>query len=191
MSESGLTIKFEDKKMKAWLDRVIKKSPERLDSAVKLTTAESLGLFKRILPKRTGLLRKSYLSRRIGPATYRIFPGVGEKLQYANAVEFGAAAHTIVPKRAKMLTIPLRDDVLVGTKARISQSALNRLFRELNNRKGRTKREIYDEVGIALALKANIPARRGQRNIEKKIAPQTRKILKKRVEQVYRSLGFK
>jgi hypothetical protein len=188
---STATIKFDDKKIRKFLDETIRKSPGDLEKAMQKTTAESLIITKKTLPKRTGLLRKSYLSRKLNRFTYRIFPGSGQKLEYADAVEGGAAAHTIVPRRAKMLTIPLRDDVLVPSKARISASALDRLFRKLKNRKGKSKREIYDEVGIVLALKANIPRTSGQYNFRDKITPRTRRILAKNINQVFKKLGFK
>ena len=86
------------------------------------------------------------------------------------AIEFGANAHTVVPRRAKMLTIPIRNNV-VTKGGQISKPALSKLFAMLKNRKGRSTREIYESAGIVLAKKANIPALPARKIIENQVVP--------------------
>lgn len=162
---SDFTIEIDKRQLEAYLKKNAAKIPNNLDKAVTATTVFGLREVKTKFPKRSGQARRSFVQRKIRRAEREIF----STLAYVKAIEDGARAHTIKPKRAKFLTIPLNKNV--RTKTRIKQSALNKLFRELKNRKGRTKKEIFDQVGVALAKKARIPRLVGKKIIQRRVLP--------------------
>jgi len=83
-----------------------------------------------------------------------------------------------------MLTIPIRDDVLTETTGQIKKSALDRLFRELRNPGERSRWDIYQEVGIILAKKSEIKAKKGGYRIRDKIIPALDLFLKIKTEEL-------
>lgn len=165
-------VRFSDANLQAYLKKVGPEIKKNVITAVNSTTAFGLKTVKTELPKRTGNLRNTYSQRKIGELAREIF----SYSSYADSVEFGSKSRTIVPKRAKMLTIPLRGSVLTSTKSQIKKSSLDRLFRELKKigKTKKTPRQVFDEVGIALAKKARLPARPGQYRVRDKILPMVR-----------------
>lgn len=175
-----INVTIDDEELKQLIKKNIDTLAPEFDRAVKESTAYGLKETKSDMPKRTGNLRQSFQQRKIGALSREIY----SESQYAAAVEDGAAAHVVRPKRAKMLTIPLRDSVLTSTKSQIKKSALDRLFRMLNKRNGKTKREIYQEAGIALAKQARIPRRKGKFILKTKTVPKIDRDLDSRVNKV-------
>lgn len=168
-----------DDSITSWINNNLDKLTPELDRLMKETTADSLRLVKTNVSKRSGALAKSYISRKIGRFEVLIYPRGTEK--YAEGIESGYRAHIIYPKKTGgRLTIPLRDSVLTNTKAQISKPALDNLFRMLKANKGKNRRslnEIYQDAGIRLAKKVNVPAFSGTHKIEHIIAPAIRKNL--------------
>lgn len=186
----GTNIEFQDKNMRKFLTELAVKSPKELTLVVKRTTAVTLRAVKeKFLPKRTGALRQSYMSKKVDDLTADIF--ADSKLKYANAIEFGDDPRIVKAKPGKFLTIPLRPEVLTSTKAQIKKSALDKLFARLKNRKsGETRGDIMQSVGVALAKEANLPRRKPQRNIQLKAKPFAEKRLAREVKLAYKKLGF-
>ena len=164
----NFTFDINSKFVLDFLEKSHKKMVPKISKALDATVAYGLREIKSGLPKRTGHLRGSYLQK---PSAGLLTRTIFSDSQYAIANEEGARPHTIVPKRAKMLLIPLRDEVLTGTKAQIKKSSVDKLFNQLKKKRGRTNRQIFDEVGIALAKKANIPAIRGNHKIRDVFIP--------------------
>jgi len=164
----SFNITIDSKSVLDMLSNSNKKFNSLLSKSLDATVAFGLREIKSGLPKRTGNLRGSYQQRPVSGVLRRT---IFSDLQYAVANEEGAKAHTIVPKRAKMLLIPLREDVLTGTRSQIKKSSVDRLFNQLKKKKGRSNRQIFDEVGIALAKKANIPAIKGNHKIRDVFLP--------------------
>ena len=181
-----MTVVFNDKELQRFVSGIEKKAAPLFDGAVNKTTAFTLRLVKTTLPKRSGNLRGSYMQKKIAKLTRRVF----SPLKYAENIESGSRSKIIRPRRAKILTIPLRRSVLTSTRAQIKQSSLNTLFRRLKNKKGKTSRQIQNEVGIALAKKANIGPIRGQKNFERIIEPKSQAFLDARIGDIAIKLGF-
>lgn len=144
------------------LDLVVKKTAIQIHSEVirEITASK----------KRHGTneLAKSYYPKKIGETVW----AVTSKLSRAVVFEVGRVGGRIIkPKTAKMLTIPLRDDVLTESGSQISQPAKNRLFELLKNRKNRTLKNIYDEAGIVLAKQAKMSSLKGKFLMRDKIRP--------------------
>lgn len=179
-------IDFNDKEFKRFIQATdIKRVPIMVET-VKKTTQFALRLTKETLPKRTGNLRGSYFQKKID----KLEREVNSKSQYAEGIEVGFKSKTIRPKRAKILTIPIKKSVLTPTGAQIRQGALNRLFNRLKNPGGKTQRQIFDQVGIVLAKKARIPAIKGQKNFKLIILPKTQKKLELNLFKSVKRLGF-
>jgi len=162
-------IRFDDSGLKAYLAAASKEVKAGVIQAVNKSAEFAKQTVTIELPKRAGLLRKSYLVYKTGELSRE----VRSTLAYADALEFGSKAKTIRPKRSKMLTIPLNKSVLVNSGAQIKKSSLDRLFRELKDKKNRKKNrsQIYQEVGIALAKIARIPAQPGKFYLKNKVIP--------------------
>lgn len=170
------SIYIEDKNFVDYLKKNIRELANNIQRAVDNTAAFGLTETKTTLPKRTGNLRRTYLQRKTGAFTREIY----SNSQYANALEFGSKAHTITPKRAKWLTIPTKDSVLTSTRSQIKKSSLDNLFSKVGFSKkgtiyskvrGKTVGDIFDEVGVRLAKKANIPAQRGKFYLRDRVNP--------------------
>jgi hypothetical protein len=186
---AGTSIRLEDAQFKRFFAKVESKSPKLAEKAVNVSTAATLKAMKaRFLPKRTGNLRGSYQSKKLEPLANEIFTPT----KYASVIEFGGRARTVHAKPGKRLTIPIKKSVLTSTGAQIKKSSLDRLFRRLKKRKkGETQWSVMQDVGIVLAKKANLPRRKGQRNIERNAKPFAEGRLFREVVRAYRSLGFK
>jgi len=141
-----------------------------------------------LYPRRTGQLRNSYNAKKTDDLSYIVQSSLDPKR--SDGFEDGTRAHTIYPRRAKMLTIPLRDDVLVSTRSRISKPSLDKLFRLLKKRGEKTLKEIYDEAGIVLTKKANIPAIPGKHIIRDRVTPNTQAFMDKELATTAKELGF-
>lgn len=183
------TIVFQDKEIRNFLKKAEVKSPQLVIKALNQTAVFGLKQAKKILPKRTGLLRQSYqisvLSKESRLIAQTKLKAIGE------GIESGFKAKTIRPRRRKFLTIPIRDNVLTSTKAQIKQSALNKLFKNLRKRRGRSNRQIFNESGIVLAKQANIPRIPGQFNFRDKIAPSTLKFMNRTFNKLFKEVGFR
>lgn len=151
MSEFRVTIQDED--LRDALKNIGEEAVASVDGAVRQTAIWGLSEIKRTWPKRSGGSRESFGYQKTGKFSFTISSDYKPVL----AVDQGAPAHTIYPRQAKMLTIPIRKDVLTSTGSQIKQSALNKLFSSLKKRNGRSVRQIFDEAGIVLAKKAKIP----------------------------------
>jgi len=182
-----ISVNIDDKRVKLWVNDLIKKTPVELKKTVQRVTAKTLRDVKTKFPKRSGKLIQAYLSKKINDYAYLIF----SKLKYADDVEVGTSPHTITPKKKKYLTVPIKSSVLTGTKARIKQSALDLLFSELDNRAGRTKKQIYEEVGIILTKKVNHPGSKGKFIIRDKVAPSARRLFMKEIRNLFERYGFR
>lgn len=182
----SFSFKFEDEEVKKLVNENIKQFGPKLDDAVKSTTADGLRIVKEDLiadrHKRTGSLVKSYSQRKIGNLAREIY----SNLAYAESLESGYAAHTVYPKRAKFLTIPVSKSAQTKTGAQISKGSLDKLFNAL--KRGATMQEAGAVSGVVLAKKANIPAFSGTKMIQKKTGPKIADILdrnvKKAIEEV-------
>lgn len=185
---SASAMQFEDQEFKRFFKTVETKSPPLLQKSVNITTALTLkGMKQRFLPKRSGNLRGSYRQRKLDQLEREIF----SDSRYAPVIEFGGRARTVHAKPGKRLTIPIRPNVLTSTKAQIKKSALDKLFARLKNRQpGETQWSIMQDVGIVLAKKANLPRRKGQRNIERNAKPFAENMLVRQVKLAYKKLGF-
>ena len=170
-----MTVVLQDREIRRFVNGIEKKAAPLLDGVINKTTIFSLRIIKTTLPKRSGNLRGSYQQKKV--AKFTRF--VSSDLNYADNIEEGSRSKTIRPKTKKFLTIPLNKNVLTSTGAQIKQSSLNSLFRRLSNPKGKTRRQIQQEVGIVLAKKANIPPIKGQKNFERIIEPKTTEFLEK------------
>ena len=158
----------------------------RYPKIVKETAIFGFRQIKTKYPKRSGFARKSFQLASLTPISYEI----ASKAPQVAVLENGAKAHTIRPKRRKFLTIPIKNSV--RTKTGIKQSALNKLFKELKSRgkKGKTTREVFQDVGIVLAKKANIPARRALKPLEREFVPIIDKKMLDSTNSMLSKLGF-
>lgn len=175
---------MQDSGLRDSLERLVREAPGAVDSALRVVAIQGLREIKTGLPKRTGNLRRTYNYRKTGVHQFTI----ASNSRYADVVENGARAHTVYPKRAKMLTIPLRDSVLTGTRAQISKPALSRLFAAIR-KGGRPAGEIYQSVGIALAKRANIPARKGSHFLRDKIGPSLQRAIETEILRAIRRVS--
>ena len=169
---SDFTITFDDQGLSNALDRAIASMPVELAKVSDKTAAFGLRTIKEeLIPvKRSGNLAKGYLQRETGKFSREIY----STSRYAVANEEGANIPDVFPKRRKFLTIPLNDSVLTGTRAQISQPAMNRLFKLLKARKPKTKDqrfEVFKEAGIVLAKKAKAHSIRGNHIIRDRVVP--------------------
>ncbi len=180
------SVVFDDKEIKKFVSAIERKGPKLLETAVNKTTSFGLKKVTDTIPKRTGNLRGFYQQRKTGQLERLIF----SKLKYAEGIESGFRAKTIRTKRKKALTIPIKKSVLTSETKQIKKASIDKLFRRLKKRKGKTSRQIMEEVGIVLAKKANIPRIRAQRNFERVITPATENRLRFNVIKAYRTLGF-
>lgn len=183
------TIIFRDKEVRAFLKKAERESPKLVIKALNRTAIFGIKQTKKILPKRSGNLRQSYqisaLSKESRLIAQTKLKAIGE------GIESGFKAKTIRPRRKKALTIPLRDSVLTSTRAQIKKSALAKLKKNLKNRRGRSSRQIFNEVGIVLTRKARIPRIPGQFNFRDRIAPSTLKFMNRVFNQLFRQVGFR
>lgn len=176
---SEFSVSVDDKQLKAFLQKVKDKIPQALQNVVKDTAIMAKRQVSTDLPKRTGALRRSFRISKVDG----LHREVTSILPYASLVEGGGIRPEIKPKRAKFLTIPLRDSVLTSTKAQISQTALNNLFKQLNNRKGRTNRQIFEETGIVLAKKAKAVRIKGGHQLERIVTPKVQAYFEDRINK--------
>lgn len=178
----SFSFRFEDEEVKKWVNENIKQLAPKLDEAVKSTASDGLRIVKEDLisekHKRTGSLVKSYTQRKTGNLMREIY----SNLNYAESLESGYPAHTVYPKRAKFLTIPIAKSSQTKTGAQISKASLNKLFSAL--KRGATMREAGAVSGVVLAKKANIPAFSGTKMIQNKTTPKIASILDKNVRRV-------
>jgi len=94
-----ITVKANDKEFLARFKGLIRKFPGATDKAVKDATIYGVQLLKRAAPVKTGSLRRGFMFRRIVEGAWLIY----NDIKYALAVDTGYRAHTIRPKRKKML----------------------------------------------------------------------------------------
>lgn len=183
------TIIFRDKEIRDFLKKAEVGSPKLVTQALNRTAIFGIKQTKKILPKRTGNLRQAYqisaLSKESRLIAQTKLKAIGE------GIESGFKAKTVRPRRRKFLTIPIRDNVLTSTKAQIKQGALNKLFKNLRKRSGRSNRQIFNESGIVLAKEARIPRIPGQFNFRDRIAPSTLKFMNRTFNQLFKQLGFR
>lgn len=173
-----LRIEFDAKGLETDLKNDQKFISDTITSVIKQTTVYGLREIKTNIYKRSGFLRGAYTAKKTGVDQYLLWAGDAEKVKYADSLEFGSPAHTVLPKRKKFLTIPLRDDV--RTKTGIKKGALDRLFKDIgfsgggkmySKIKGLSVRDVFDKDGIALARKAKIPAYTGSHVLTNVVAP--------------------
>jgi hypothetical protein len=181
-----MTVVFDSREIDRFVNDIEKKAAPLLAGVINKTTAISLRLVKTTLPKRTGNLRGSYQQKKVDKFARLI----SSPLKYAENIELGSKARTIKAKHAKVLTIPIKESVLTSTRAQIKQSSLNTLFRRLKKRKGKTSKEIQDEVGIILTKTARRKAIQGKLFFERIIQPKTQNVLNQEVIKAAQKLGF-
>jgi len=132
----------------------------------------------------TNELAKSYLPKKMSSLIW----AVTSKLQRALVHEIGrnGGGRIVKPKTAKMLTIPLRDDVLTPSGAQISQPAKSRLFDLLKKRGKRSLMDIYEEAGIVLAKQARMSDIKGKFILRDKVRPKAIQILNRNIQDMIR-----
>ena len=190
-----MKIVYEAEELNRWLKKV-EKSPTHLARATKGTAIEGLAWIKKELPNKSGKLRQSLLAHKKNDLSYLIWHGrqtSNGKLKYPDHWEAGTKAHTVRPKRAKMLTIPLRKSVITARTQMIKTAAKRNLFNLLKTIKpvGRAETAaVYDRAGIALALKARIPKKRGSWFYRDRGQPKLISIYKKHLTKQFKELGF-
>jgi hypothetical protein len=183
------TIIFQDKEIRNFLKKAEVRSPQLVKKALNQTAIFGIKQTKKILPKKTGLLRQSYQVSAPSKETRLIaqtkLKAIGE------GIESGFKAKTVRPRRKKFLTIPIRKNVLTSTGAQIKQAALNKLFKNLKKPRGRSPRQIFNESGIVLTRQANVPRIPGQFNFRDRIAPSTQRFMNRKLNQVFVEIGFR
>ena len=155
-----LSVSIDSSDTLKYLNKLENEFPKQLIEVVNKTTQFGLKKIKSEYPKRSGQARQSFRQAKINKFSREI----SSNLPQVAALEVGSTAKTIRPKRAKFLTIPIKKGVT--TKSRIKQSVLNRLFKQLNNPNGKTNRQIFNDVGVVLSKKANIPRQKGKKILE-------------------------
>jgi len=168
------------------IDRIKKDIKKLYPQAIKKTAIFGFKEIKTKYPKKSGFARQSFQLASLTPTSYKI----ESKAPQVAVLENGSKAHTIRPKRKKFLTIPIKNSV--KTKSGIKKSALNKLFKELKTRgkKGKTTRDVFQNVGIVLAKKAKIPARKARKPLEKIFSPLIDIEMKKNTVDMLKKIGF-
>lgn len=120
-----------------------KQFPQDLKKQLQSSTAYGLYLIKTQYPKgRSGEARKSFLSKKINDFSYQIY----SKIIQTQVLEFGTKAHTVLPKRKKMLSIPIDKSVLVANGYRLKKMTMKQYWDNVKSGK------------IVRAKSAHIPA---------------------------------
>jgi len=164
-------VRISDAQVREYMKELGSGTDRAIKNAVNKAAASSMRHIAEVFPKRTGLLRKSW--RVSSPTLYsRLIRSVSK---YANTIEFGrAGGKTIYPHPPrKRLTIPIRDDVIVTTptKSQIKEPVMRRLFERLANKKGKTSRQIMEEVGVLLVKSAKMSRIRGRYLLRDRVTP--------------------
>jgi hypothetical protein len=185
-------LKFDVTLDKRGIDRLmanVSGMQKNVEEAVKKTAVQTHRMVIdeiRASKKRSGTneLAKSYIPKKIGAMAWEI----ASQLKRAIVHEIGrkGGGRIIKPKTAKMLTIPIRDDVLTPSGAQISQGAKNRLFAMLKKRKGRSLHDIFNEAGIVLAKSAKMSNIKGKFILRDKIRPKAAALLKQNFDDMIR-----
>lgn len=166
------------------MDALGKNTQSAITQAVNKAAAQGMRKIAEEMPKRTGLLRKSW--RLSSPSIYsRLIRSIS---QYANTVEFGrTGGKTIYPKAPrKRLTIPIKDSVLTDTKAQIKKSALDTLFRRLKKPGKKTQWQIMEETGILLLKSAKMSRIKGQYILRDRVRPHISDVINAEMETAIR-----
>jgi hypothetical protein len=174
-----LTATLDDKEIRQFINSNMAKLKPEFNKLVYETSKFALNEVKRVdanLPKRSGGLRSSYKDFKTGEFERTL----ATNLKYAGIIEDGGTRPEIRPKKRKRLTIPINDKALTNTKAKIKQSSLNRLFKQVgiskSNKlyskiKGKSVYQSMQEVGIVLAKRARSARIPAQHNIRDKVVP--------------------
>jgi hypothetical protein len=185
---SDFVITIDDKDVKNWLKKAGDKVPMEAKKALNNTALFTKRNLSENLPKRSGLLRKSYQIKTINNFSKE----VGTSIRYAHLVEEGGIRPAVYPKRAKRLTIPINDKVLVGTKSQISKSSLNFLFKQVgitkNNVlyskvKGQSPYQGMQKAGIILAKKSKQATIKGTHTIKNKVLPKVQEYFNQEIKK--------
>jgi hypothetical protein len=153
---------------------------------IKQTAIFAFKEIKTDYPKKSGFARQSFQLAGLTPTSYE----VASKAPQVDVLENGARAHIKRAKKRKYMTIPIKDSV-VTDKGKIKQSAKDKLFKQLKKPKGRSKYQIFKEVGIVLAKKVNMPARKAKKPLAKIFVPKIDKEMIKNTNEMLTKLGFR
>lgn len=184
---SGAAVEFQSKKIDLFLLNLEKGRKRPLSEAVARTTIFGLKKTKETLPKRSGNLRQSYMQKKNSELEREIF----SRLPYARRIEFGGRRKPVTPKRAKVLTIPIKDTALTKSKSQIKKGKLDTLFRRLGKAKPKRRLAVMKSVGIILAKAAKAAWIKPQKNIEREVKPAVQGRLGREVQLVFKKFGFK
>lgn len=165
--------------MERYIKTLINSNPKRLEDAVKKTVMFAEKKIPETLPKRTGSLRNSYRSKRLGRYSYLF---ASTELKYADVIEGGMRARTLKAKPGKMLMIPITER---GRKQGLTESGAR--FRRGKTNKGRIK-ELIESGDIIFRKQVNLKRRKGKFYFRDKIRPAVQNRLRYNVIQAYKGL---
>lgn len=197
-----MQVRFENAALNKFLNDLTTKYRPQLAGATRRTAIESVALAKKILPRRSGMLKRSLLAEKKDDFTYLVWHGLNAtdgKLKYADVIEAGTTGpYTVRPKRRKSLLFAISEKA--RTKGgEVSAPAKRRLFAELkrnNKRKGSSKKsryQIHQEVGVVLmkpGKSVTIPKKAGKWIYRDQITPKAMMLFKKNIFKEFKKLGF-
>jgi hypothetical protein len=177
-------VRIDDKQLLEYMVALGKKTQSAIDQAVNKAAAQGMRKIAEEMPKRTGLLRKSW--RLSSPSQYSRL--IRSDSRYASVVEFGrTGGKRIYPRPPrKMLTVPIKDSVLTNTKSQIKKSALDTLFRRLKKPGKKTQWQIMEETGILLLKSAKMSRIKGQFILRDRIRPHISDVINAEMESAIR-----
>lgn len=157
---------FNDNGLEKLLTNAVKELPKVVDTAVRISAAETLGQVKREWPKRSGEGARSFTTEKEADFHYRVFSGLVSTVSY----ESGSKAAVILPKRKKFLLFST-DESKKDRTGRVKEAARRRFFEKLKKAKNKAEKySVMQTENIYLAKKVNKPAMAGHFLLRDKVS---------------------